>query len=130
MMFRVMNKLPITTHQPMISTNTEMVAGYIVLSKRTTLSVFRSILPDTTRFFFLSTSLLRLLRQRRQTTPQWCRDALLNTEKKPPASCRRPVDTRRINKRLSGCLQHMSAGFYTGLACLVLFFNRTGQNGL
>ena len=113
----------INTHQPMISTNTstEMVAGYIVLSKRTTLSVFRSILPDTARFFFLSTPLLRLLRQWTQTTPQWCRDALLNMEKKPPATCRRPVDTRRINKRLSGCLQFMSAGFYTGLACLVLF---------
>ena len=115
------------------ATTHNMAVGYIILSKRTTLAVFRTILPDTARFFFLSPSLLRLLRQRHHITPPWCGDVMLamNTEdrtspvadvkKKPSAAYRRPIGVKRINKRLAGCLQQMSAGYYTGLACLVLF---------
>ena len=124
----------IETNPCAIATNptpAKIIVGYIILTKRTTLAVFRSILPGTTRFFFLSPNLLRLLQKRRhqkqQPVPRWCSDALNAMTnnypiiKKSPATCRRPVDSRGINKRLPGCLQHMGAGIYTGLACLVLF---------
>ena len=98
-----------TTDSRSIHHETTMVAGYIILSIRTTLAVFRGILPGTTRFFFLSAPLLRLLRDRRETTPAWCADALQTL-----------VENNSINKGSAGCVQNMS-GYYTGLACLVLF---------
>jgi hypothetical protein len=89
-----------------------MVAGYIVLSARTTLAVFRGILPGTTRFFFLSIPLLRLVRELRRPTPPWCAGVLCGMQRLVEHGC--------INKGPADCMHHMS-GYYTGLACLVLF---------
>ena len=89
-----------------------MVSGYIILSKRTTLAVFRSILPGTTRFFFLSLPLLRFLRERKNPPPAWCIHALHGMQLL--------IETDIVNKGSAGCTQTMS-GYYTGLACLVLF---------
>jgi hypothetical protein len=89
-----------------------MVAGYIVLSARTTLAVFRCILPGTTRFFFLSIPLLRLVREMRSPTPSWCASILCGMQLLIENNC--------INKGPAACMQNMS-GYYTGLACLVLF---------
>jgi len=91
-----------------------MVAGYIILSTRTTLAVFRSILPGTTRFFFLPTPLLQMLRAQRinQRSTSWCDDALY--------AMHALIEAERVNKAPAGCIQHMS-GYYAGLACLVLF---------
>ena len=81
---------------------TVMVAGYVVLSSRTTLGVFRSILPGaTTRFFFLSLPLLERLRRRKKkaTPPAWCAGAL--------KAMRRLLESDpRVNKPPPGCAQH------------------------
>ena len=115
---------PITTHDALETATEEppMVAGYIILSKRTTLAVFRSILPDTTRFFFLSAPLLRFLRQHPSPVaaiPVWC-DKVLSDTRALIEDCRQPVTPSVINKPPPDCAQPMS-GFYTGIACLVLF---------
>jgi hypothetical protein len=89
-----------------------MVAGYIVLSARTTLAVFRGILPGTTRFFFLSVPLLRLVRELRRPAPSWCAGVLCGMQLLVENNC--------INKGPVDCMQNMS-GYYTGLACLILF---------
>ena len=96
-----------------IHPDTPMVAGYVVLTMRTTLAVFQGILPGITRFFFLSTPLLRLLRDRREATPSWCAEALHGMQAL--------VDKNSINKGSTGCVQNMSGGYYTGIACLILF---------
>jgi hypothetical protein len=80
-----------------------MVAGYVVLSSRTTLGVFRSILPGaTTRFFFLSLPLLERLRRRRKknsAAPAWCAGAL--------EAMRRLLESdSRVNKPHPGCARH------------------------
>jgi hypothetical protein len=94
------------------SYSTAMVVGYIVLSTRTTLAVFRGILPGTTRFFFLSLPLLRFVREKRNPTPAWCAGILRGMQ--------RLIENNFINKGSAACTQNMS-GYYTGLACFVLF---------
>ena len=92
---------------------TSMVAGYIILSIRTTLAMFRGILPGTTRFFFLSLPLLRLLRGRvNHPTPAWCAHTLHAMQLLVEKEC--------INKGSMDCMGRMSS-YYTGIACLVLF---------
>jgi hypothetical protein len=102
-----------------------MVAGYIILSKRTTLSVFRRLLPDTARFFFLSNPLLRVLRERRRPVPRWCAEVLVAMQALidlQASSARALIQPIAVNKSPPECAEHtMSGGYYTGLACLVLF---------